>query len=103
MASAKPAASPEGVGTPPARGLIALWLGVAALVLLLDQWSKQLILRHYELGEGTVVTPFFNIVRAHNTGAAFSFLASPLVFMVVAIACGWVASRVPTETLRSWA
>ena len=34
---------------------------------------------------------------------AFYFMERHLVFMAVAIACGWVASRVPTETLRSWA
>jgi signal peptidase II len=34
-----------------------------------------LILGYYRLGDSTYVTPFLNIVRAHNTGAAFSFLA----------------------------
>ena len=29
----------------------------------------------YRLGDATPITSFFNIVRAHNTGAAFSFLA----------------------------
>ncbi|MEZ5701977.1 MAG: signal peptidase II [Burkholderiaceae bacterium] len=29
----------------------------------------------YQLGESTFVTSFFNVVRVHNTGAAFSFLA----------------------------
>jgi signal peptidase II len=35
-----------------------------------------LILGYYRLGDSTTITSFFNIVRAHNTGAAFSFLAS---------------------------
>jgi signal peptidase II len=52
-----------------------LWLGLALLLVLLDQFFKVLILGNYQLGEGTVVTGFFNIVRVHNTGAAFSFLA----------------------------
>jgi signal peptidase II len=51
------------------------WLGAAAIVVLIDQITKTLILRSFELGETHVVTPFFNIVRWHNTGAAFSFLA----------------------------
>ena len=34
-----------------------------------------LILGYYRLGDSTYVTSFFNVVRAHNTGAAFSFLA----------------------------
>lgn len=51
------------------------WLSLSALVALLDQLTKQWILANYQLGDSTFVTGFFNIVRAHNTGAAFSFLA----------------------------
>ena len=51
------------------------WLGLAAVVFLLDQFTKTLILGYYQLGDSTYVLPFFNVVRAHNTGAAFSFLA----------------------------
>lgn len=52
------------------------WLGLALALLLADQFTKVLILGYYRLGDGTYVTSFFNIVRVHNTGAAFSFLAS---------------------------
>lgn len=52
------------------------WLLLALAVFLLDQFTKVLILGHYQLGDSTYVTPFFNVVRAHNTGAAFSFLAA---------------------------
>lgn len=55
---------------------LAGWLALAALVVVLDQLSKWLILQSYQLGDSTWVTGFFNIVRAHNTGAAFSFLAA---------------------------
>lgn len=58
-----------------ARGPWA-WLAWALLLLVLDQATKALILRHYLWGDTTPVTGFFNIVRAHNTGAAFSFLAA---------------------------
>ncbi len=51
------------------------WLALALLLLIADQVTKVLILGAYQLGEGTPVTSFFNIVRVHNTGAAFSFLA----------------------------
>lgn len=54
---------------------LVVWLALAALVVLADQFTKQLILGHYRLGDSTYVTSFFNVVRAHNTGAAFSFLA----------------------------
>lgn len=52
------------------------WLGLALILLLADQFTKVLIVGHFELGDSVPVTSFFNIVRVHNTGAAFSFLAS---------------------------
>jgi signal peptidase II len=52
------------------------WLGLALILLIADQFTKVLILGYYRLGDSTYVTSFFNVVRAHNTGAAFSFLAS---------------------------
>ncbi len=52
------------------------WLGLALLLLIADQFTKVLIMGYYQLGDATYVTSFFNVVRVHNTGAAFSFLAS---------------------------
>jgi signal peptidase II len=51
------------------------WLGLAFIIILLDQFTKVLVVGNYQLGDSTTVTSFFNVVRAHNTGAAFSFLA----------------------------
>ncbi|MFZ4480405.1 MAG: signal peptidase II [Rhodoferax sp.] len=51
------------------------WLGLALVILLIDQFTKVLIQGFYQLGAGTPVTSFFNIVRVHNSGAAFSFLS----------------------------
>ena len=64
--------SQGGTGT----GSMLPWLGLALIVLIADQFTKILILGYYQYGDSTYVTPFFNIVRAHNTGAAFSFLAA---------------------------
>ncbi|MBQ0957422.1 lipoprotein signal peptidase [Ideonella sp. 4Y11] len=55
-------------------GLIG-WLGLAGVVLLLDQFTKVLIVGNFALGEVHTVTSFFDVVRAHNPGAAFSFLS----------------------------
>lgn len=52
------------------------WLGLALILLIADQFTKVLILGYYRLGDATYVTSLFNVVRVHNTGAAFSFLAS---------------------------
>lgn len=57
-------------------GSMLPWLGLALILVIADQFTKVLILGYYKLGDATTVTPFFNIVRAHNTGAAFSFLAA---------------------------
>ena len=56
-------------------GSLLPWLGVAAIVILIDQFTKTLIVGAFQLGGSHTVTSFFNIVRWHNTGAAFSFLA----------------------------
>jgi signal peptidase II len=52
-----------------------LWLSLAVLVLVIDQLTKWLIVGQFVLGDSRTVTGFFNLVRAHNSGAAFSFLA----------------------------
>jgi signal peptidase II len=52
-----------------------LWLGVALIIFLLDQLTKIAIVGAFQLGESLPITSFFNLVRVHNAGAAFSFLA----------------------------
>lgn len=52
-----------------------LWLGVALVIFLLDQLTKIAIVGAFQLGESLPITSFFNLVRVHNAGAAFSFLA----------------------------
>ena len=54
---------------------MTLWLGIALLIFLLDQFTKVLVLGAFQLGDSTPITSFFNLVRVHNHGAAFSFLA----------------------------
>jgi signal peptidase II len=53
---------------------LAIWLGLGLLVVVLDQWSKAAIASHFAYGESMELTSFFNLVLAHNQGAAFSFL-----------------------------
>ena len=59
----------------PRSGSIWPWLLWAVVIIVIDQITKFWILGAYQLGDWTPITSFFNIVRAHNTGAAFSFLA----------------------------
>ncbi len=61
--------------SPPSTSLKP-WLGIAAVILLLDQISKIAITKLFTYGESLPVTSFFNLVLAYNKGAAFSFLAT---------------------------
>ncbi|HLP97173.1 MAG TPA: signal peptidase II [Sideroxyarcus sp.] len=54
--------------------MLSRWLLLAVVVIVLDQLSKAAINSHFTYGESLVLLPFFNLVLAHNTGAAFSFL-----------------------------
>ncbi|MGV3655955.1 MAG: signal peptidase II, partial [Noviherbaspirillum sp.] len=54
---------------------MAPWLGIAAIVVLLDQITKLTVLQTLSYGQAIPVTSFFNVVLVYNKGAAFSFLA----------------------------
>jgi signal peptidase II len=56
-------------------GSLLPWLGLAVIVILLDQLSKAAIVQTFAYGEGRAITGFFNLVLVYNPGAAFSFLA----------------------------
>ena len=58
----------------PSGGMLP-WLGLAFIMLLADQFTKVLVIGSYQLGDSLQITSFFNLVRVHNSGAAFSFLA----------------------------
>ena len=61
---------------PAARANLMPWLGIAFIVILLDQLSKITITTLFQHGEEKPVTRFFNLVLAYNEGAAFSFLSN---------------------------
>jgi len=53
------------------------WLGllIAAVVIVLDQWSKHVAVTELVFRTPVVVTSWFDWMLTYNTGAAFSFLA----------------------------
>ena len=55
---------------------LLLWLGIALVILLADQATKLLIVDSFALGDSQTITTFFNLVRVHNSGAAFSMLST---------------------------
>ena len=91
---------------------LALWLGLAAIVIVADQLSKTLILGWLQLGDVHPVTDFFNLVRVHNSGAAFSFLAGASgwqrwFFVGLGVAASgfivWMLKSHPTQRLFCFA
>ena len=87
------------------RGALG-WLWLSAAVVVLDQLSKAYIVAAFELYDRVQLLPVFGITRLHNTGAAFSFLASAggwqrWFFVAVALAvtvlvCVWL-KRMPRK------
>ena len=84
------------------------WLAIAAVVVVLDQATKLLVLARFAHGESLPVTAFFNLVLVYNKGAAFSFLAgadgwqTPLLVIVALVAItivAWMLWRNPSRTL----
>jgi signal peptidase II len=51
------------------------WFGISAIIVAFDLYTKSLIQQAFNYGERLTVTNFFELVRFHNEGAAFSFLA----------------------------
>jgi len=54
---------------------LSKWLSISVVIIVLDQISKQMVDRSFELYESINVIPFFNLTLAYNEGAAFSFLS----------------------------
>jgi signal peptidase II len=60
------------------------WLWVSAAVMLADQITKQLVVRHLGYTDVWPLLPFFSLTHLHNTGAAFSILSgAPRLFFIV--------------------
>ncbi len=72
---------------------IRYWLllfAIVAVVLAADQITKRLVVESLRLGESRqpipALSPFFQITRSHNTGAAFGFLPQAGdLFLVIAV------------------
>ncbi|HAF45482.1 MAG TPA: signal peptidase II [Gallionellaceae bacterium] len=88
------------------------WLVISAIVIILDQLSKAAINSHFVYGESMAVTSFFNLVLAHNTGAAFSFLSDAggmqrwffsIIAVVASVWIVWLLRKHQAEKLFSFA
>ena len=80
-----PASPPEGVedgvDRPAGRPWYALnagasnWLWLTLCVVVIDQWTKSLIISSFEEFDSVTLLPILDFMRLHNEGAAFSFLS----------------------------
>ena len=69
------AANKNRFSSTPSTSLVP-WLGIAAIIILLDQITKITIAKTFAYGEAKAITSFFNLTLVYNKGAAFSFLAT---------------------------
>jgi signal peptidase II len=77
------------------------WLLLSVATIVADQLTKAWISATFQLFETRPVLPVLSITRAHNTGAAFSFLANAAGWQRwVFVALALVVSVVITVWLR---
>ncbi len=91
-----------------------LLLFISPAIILLDQFTKWLVLAYLPLHDSIPVVPgFFDIVHVRNTGAAFGLLAAsdqafrePFFYIVAAVAVivliGMLRRMSPQDKLMSW-
>ncbi|OFZ20614.1 MAG: signal peptidase II [Bdellovibrionales bacterium GWB1_55_8] len=89
-----------------------LILTVITLVIIgLDQWTKQLVVGSFRLGESISIIPgLFNLTYVRNPGAAFGLLAQShpafripffIIVPIVALgAIGYIFRKLPTDDIR---
>lgn len=84
------------------------WLGLATLVIVLDQISKLWITSHFANMESVTVLSVFDIALLHNAGAAFSFLSDAggmqrwlftAIAVIASVSITLLLKRHATETL----
>lgn len=89
------------------------WLWVSLVVLVVDLFTKWLVENQMALHQTEAVLPFFNFTRAHNPGAAFSFLAAAggwqrwffvaVALLAVVLIVGWLIRLEPHKKLEALA
>lgn len=87
------------------------WIGfiLALVVIALDQYTKLMASNLLEYRVPVEITPWFDLMLAHNTGAAFSFLASAggwqrwflavVALLVSAVVAVWLSRLRPEQRL----
>ena len=51
------------------------WFSISAIIIAADLYTKHLVQNSFVYGDMLTITSFFDLVRYHNQGSAFGFLA----------------------------
>jgi signal peptidase II len=90
---------------------LMLWLGIALVVVLLDQVTKIAMNKLLLYGQSEPITTYFNLVMVYNKGAAFSFLSDQPgwqryfftgVSVIASVFILWMLNRNPEQRLFCW-
>lgn len=109
MATKKPKSSS---GNNSSKSGMIIWLGISAIVILLDQITKITITKLFSYAENLPLTSFFNLTLVYNKGAAFGILADQpgwqrVFFTVLGLGAAayivFLLSRHASQKLFCWA
>ncbi|MEC1638339.1 signal peptidase II [Schinkia azotoformans] len=65
-------------------GALVIYYFIAIIVILIDQWSKWLVVKKMELGESiTIIDQFFYLTSHRNRGAAWGILQGQMWFFYI--------------------
>jgi len=88
-----------------------IWVGIAIIVVLLDQLTKITMIRLLAYGQVEAVNAYLNLVMVYNKGAAFSFLSDQsgwqryffsALAAVVSVVIVWMLYRNPAQRMFCW-
>lgn len=88
--------------------MLSRWLSLSALVIVLDQASKLLIIKKFLYMESIRILDVFDLTLMHNPGAAFSFLSDAggaqrwlftAIAVIASVSIVWLLKKHAAETL----
>jgi len=88
------------------------WLLLSGLIVLVDQLTKNMAVHSLDLYQRVNLLPVLDLVRLHNTGAAFSLFADgdgwqnilfSIIALVVSAAILWWQWRLPAQNHKALA
>ncbi|OLO40815.1 signal peptidase II [Alkalihalophilus pseudofirmus] len=85
--------------------LIWLYYVIALVIILLDQWTKWIVVQSMEIGERiSLIENFLYFTSHRNQGAAFGILQGQMWFfyIITVIVVGFIVYYIQKEAKSSW-